>query len=161
MALRKIVQDGDPILTKKSREVTDFGPKLAQLLDDMRETLIDSGGLGLAGPQVGMLRRVALVMDDEDNIIEIINPEIIESVGDVEGAEGCLSFPGVWGAVNRPEWVKVRAQDRNGEWFEAIGDGMTARCFCHEIDHLNGVCFTSRSTRFLSPEEVDEMRGNN
>ena len=161
MALRKIVKDGDPILRKRSREVTEFGARLAQLLDDMRETLIDSGGLGLAGPQVGMLRRVALVMDAEENIIEIINPEIIASEGEIENAEGCLSFPEVWGVVTRPEKVTVRAQDRHGNTFEVSGEGMTARCFCHEIDHLDGVCFVDKVDRFIDADEVAELRGGN
>lgn len=158
MALRKIVKDGDPILRKRSREVTEFNDKLAQLLDDMRDTLIDSGGLGLAGPQVGMLRRVALVMDDDENIIEIINPEIIAREGENENAEGCLSFPDIWGVVTRPEKVTVRAQDRNGNTFEVSGEGMTARCFCHEIDHLDGVCFVDKVERYITADEVAEMR---
>lgn len=161
MALRNIVKDGDPILRKRSREVTEFNDKLAQLIDDMRETLIDSGGLGLAAPQVGILRRVALVMDDDGNIIEIINPQIISREGENEGAEGCLSFPDIWGVVTRPEKVTVHAQDRHGKPFEVSGEGMTARCFCHEIDHLDGVCFVDKVTRYVTAEEVAEMRGEN
>lgn len=159
MALRNIVTKGDECLNKKCREVKDFNPRLHKLLDDMRETLIDSNGVGLAAPQVGVLRRVVLVMDtnNDDEIIELINPEIIEFDGEQEGPEGCLSVPGVWGIVKRPYWVKVKAQDRNGQWFEAEGEGLTGRCFCHEIDHLSGVLFDSRAERMLTQEEMQAM----
>jgi len=159
MALRNIVKKGDECLNKKCREVTDFNGRLHKLLDDMRETLIESNGVGLAAPQVGVLRRVVLVMDtnNDDVIIELINPEIIETEGEQEGPEGCLSVPGVWGIVKRPYWVKVKAQDRNGEWFEVEGDGLTGRCFCHEIDHLSGVLFDMRAERLLTPEEIQAM----
>lgn len=159
MALRNIVKKGDDCLTKKCREVTEFNGRLHKLLDDMRDTLIDSNGVGLAAPQVGILRRVVLVMDtnNDDEIIELINPEIIDSDGEQEGPEGCLSVPGVWGIVKRPWWVKVKAQDRNGEWFEVEGDGLTGRCFCHEIDHLSGVLFDVRAERMLTAEEIQAM----
>ncbi len=159
MALRNIVKKGDECLNKKCREVTDFNGRLHKLLDDMRETLIESNGVGLAAPQVGILRRVVLVMDtnNDDVIIELINPEIIETEGEQEGPEGCLSVPGVWGIVKRPYWVKVKAQDRNGEWFEVEGEGLTGRCFCHEIDHLSGVLFDMRAERMLTPEEIQAM----
>jgi len=159
MALRNIVKKGDECLNKKCREVTDFNGRLHKLLDDMRDTLIESNGVGLAAPQVGVLRRVVLVMDtnNDDEIIELINPEIIEFDGEQEGPEGCLSVPGVWGIVKRPYWVKVKAQDRNGEWFEVEGDGLTGRCFCHEIDHLSGVLFDMRAERLLTPEEIQAM----
>ncbi|MBR6654185.1 MAG: peptide deformylase [Oscillospiraceae bacterium] len=159
MALRNIVKKGDECLNKKCREVTDFNGRLHKLLDDMRDTLIESNGVGLAAPQVGVLRRVVLVMDtnNDDEIIELINPEIIEFDGEQEGPEGCLSVPGVWGIVKRPYWVKVKAQDRNGEWFEVEGDGLTGRCFCHEIDHLSGVLFDMRAERMLTPEEIQAM----
>ena len=159
MALRNIVKMGDECLNKKCREVTDFNGRLHKLLDDMRDTLIESNGVGLAAPQVGILRRVVLVMDtnNDDEIIELINPEIIEFDGEQEGPEGCLSVPGVWGIVKRPYWVKVKAQDRNGEWFEVEGDGLTGRCFCHEIDHLSGVLFDMRAERLLTPEEIQAM----
>ncbi len=159
MALRNIVKKGDECLNKKCREVTDFNGRLHKLLDDMRETLIESNGVGLAAPQVGVLRRVVLVMDtnNDDEIIELINPEIVEFDGEQEGPEGCLSVPGVWGIVKRPYWVKVKAQDRNGEWFEVEGDGLTGRCFCHEIDHLSGVLFDMRAERLLTPEEIQAM----
>lgn len=159
MALRNIVKKGDECLNKKCREVTEFNGRLHKLLDDMRDTLIESNGVGLAAPQVGVLRRVVLVMDtnNDDEIIELINPEIIEFDGEQEGPEGCLSVPGVWGIVKRPYWVKVKAQDRNGEWFEVEGDGLTGRCFCHEIDHLSGVLFDMRAERMLTPEEIQAM----
>ncbi len=158
MALRKIVEDGDPVLRKRSREVTVFDRRLHELIDDMRETLIDAEGLGLAAPQVGVLRRVVLVIDADDNIIELVNPEIIAADGKNEGAEGCLSFPGRWGLVERPMNVTVRAQDRNGKPFEVSGTGLTARAFCHEIDHLDGVCFVDKVKRYLTTEEVMRMR---
>ncbi len=158
MALRKIVEDGDPVLRKRSREVTVFDRRLHELIDDMRETLIDAEGLGLAAPQVGVLRRVVLVIDADDNIIELVNPEIIAADGKNEGAEGCLSFPGRWGLVERPMNVTVRAQDRNGKPFEVSGTGLTARAFCHETDHLDGVCFVDKVKRHLTTEEVMRMR---
>lgn len=161
MALRNILTKEQPTLYKKSRTVTDFNARLAQLLDDMTETLDASGGVGLAAPQVGVLRRAVLVVEtnvpegEDEYVIELINPEIIESSGEQSGAEGCLSVPGEYGVVTRPEYVKVRAQDRNGEWFEVEGEGLTARCFCHEIDHLDGIVFTSKAERMLDPSEVE------
>lgn len=162
MALRTIRIDGDSALLKKSRAVTDFNERLHTLLDDMRETLMEANGVGLAAPQVGILRRAVLVLDikdgeEEDQLIELINPEIIEADGEQSGAEGCLSVPGVWGIVTRPEHVRVRAQDRYGDWFEAEGSGLTARAFCHEIDHLEGRLFTEVAERLLTEEEMDEM----
>ncbi len=161
MALRNILTKEQPTLYKKSRTVTDFNGRLAQLLDDMTETLDASGGVGLAAPQVGVLRRAVLVIEtnvpegEDEYVIELINPEIIETSGEQSGAEGCLSVPGEYGVVTRPEYVKVRAQDRNGEWFEVEGEGLTARCFCHEIDHLDGIVFTSKAERMLDPSEVE------
>ena len=149
MALRNIVEVGDSVLTKTSRPVKDFNKRLHVLLDDMRDTLIDSGGVGLAAPQVGILRRVVLVMDTnqvdktpEEQIIELINPEIIVKGGTQTGPEGCLSLPNRFGLVTRPMYVTVRAFDRFGNPFEIAGEGLTARAFCHEIDHLNGHIFT-------------------
>lgn len=161
MALRKILLEQEPALYKKSRPVTDFNSRLAQLLDDMRETLIQSNGVGLAAPQVGVLRRAVIVLEtnvpegEKEYFIELINPEILEVSGSQRGAEGCLSVPGEYGLVERPSHVKVRAQNRNGEWFEVEGDGLTARCFCHEIDHLEGILFTSKSERMLTEEELE------
>ncbi len=161
MALRKILLQDDSALYKKSRPVTDFNTRLAQLLDDMRETLAQANGVGLAAPQVGVLRRAVIVLEtnvpegEKEYFIELINPEIIELDGKQRGAEGCLSVPGEYGLVERPAHVRVRAQNRNGEWFEVEGSGLTARCFCHEIDHLDGVLFTSKSERMLTEEELE------
>ena len=163
MALRNIVKKGDEVLTKKCRVVTDFNPRLHKLLDDMRETLLNSGGVGLAAPQVGVLRRAVLVIDtnqEEEPVIELINPEIVEREGEQEGPEGCLSIPNVWGIVKRPEKVRVRAQDRNGEFFEVEGEGLTARAFCHELDHLEGVLFDELADHIMSQEELDEYYGS-
>ena len=157
MALRTIVKEGDPVLTKHCRPVTSFDERLHTLLDDMTETLLDAGGVGLAGPQVGVLRRVVVIDLDEDGMLELINPEIIEQSGEQDGMEGCLSVPGRWGMVKRPNVVKVKAQDRNGDWFEAEGEALIARCFCHEIEHLDGHLFTEKAYRFLTPEEVEAM----
>ena len=168
MATRNILIDGDSGLRKKSRVVTDFNKRLHILLDDMHETLIEANGLGLAAPQVGVLRRVALIVDyDEDNesledqIIELINPEIISCEGEQTTSEGCLSVPGVYGIVTRPESVRVRAQDRNGKTFEFDCHELTARAVCHEIDHLEGVIFTSVAERLLTEEEMEELRAQN
>ena len=155
MALRKIVEQGDECLTKVCRPVTEFNSRLHELLDDMVETLADANGAGLAAPQVGVLRRVCIVMDeDSGEYIELINPEIVAQSGEQTGLEGCLSVPGKWGIVTRPAWVRVRAQDRDGEWFEAEGEGLTARCFCHEIEHLDGHLYTEHIDHFLSEEEL-------
>lgn len=157
MALRTIVTEGDSVLTKKCRPVVSFDQRLHLLLDDMTETLLASGGVGLAAPQVGILRRVVVIDLEDDGILELINPEIIESSGEQDGMEGCLSVPGKWGMVKRPAAVKVRAQDRDGEWFEAEGEELIARCFCHELDHLDGHLYTERVYRFLTEEEVEAM----
>ena len=163
MALRKILTSEEQSLYKKSREVTKFDARLHQLLDDMTETLAESGGVGLAAPQVGILRRAVIVLEtnvdegEEEYFIELINPEIIETEGEQTGAEGCLSVSGEYGVVTRPEYVKVRAQDRDGEFFEVEGEGLTARCFCHEIDHLEGILFTSKCERMLTDEEKAKM----
>ena len=157
MALRTIVKEGDPVLTKRCRPVTSFDERLHTLLDDMTETLLDAGGVGLAGPQVGVLRRVVVIDLDEDGMLELINPEIIEQSGEQDGMVGCLSVPGRWGMVKRPNVVKVKAQDRNGDWFEAEGEALIARCFCHELEHLDGHLFTEKAYRFLTPEEVEAM----
>ena len=157
MGLRKILTDKDPALHKVCKPVTNFDSKLFKLLDDMRDTLIESGGVGLAAPQVGILRRVVLVdVGMEDNeIVEFINPELIETDGEQYGAEGCLSVPGKYGLVKRPMYAKVRAQDRNGDWFEAEGEELIARCFCHELDHLDGIVYTEVMDRFLTEEELN------
>ena len=156
MGLRKILTDKDPALHKVCKPVTAFDAKLHKLLDDMTETLIDSGGVGLAAPQVGILRRVFLVDVgvEENEILEFINPEILETDGEQEGPEGCLSVPGKYGLVKRPYFVKVRAQDRYGDWFEAEGEELIGRCFCHENDHLDGIVYTEVMDRFLTEEEL-------
>lgn len=164
MALRNIVKEGDPILTKKCRPVTEFNDRLHQLLDDMRQTLLEADGVGLAAPQVGVLRRVVVVLDInretenvDEQIIELVNPEIIASSGEQYGTEGCLSVPGIYGFVTRPEEVTVRAQDRLGKTFEVTGTGLTARCFCHELDHLEGHLFKELADKLLTAEELDEL----
>ena len=156
MALRKILTDKEPALHKVCKPVTDFDAKLHKLLDDMTETLIESGGVGLAAPQVGILRRVFLVDVgmEENEIVEFINPEIIETDGEQVGPEGCLSVPGKYGLVKRPYYAKVRAQDRNGEWFEAEGEDLIGRCFCHENDHLDGIIYTEVMERLLTEDEL-------
>lgn len=155
--LRTIITEGDPVLNKVCHPVTKFDQKLWTLLDDMRETLADSNGVGLAAPQVGILRRVVLVINSEDEVLELINPTIIKTEGEQEGLEGCLSVPGKWGNVKRPMVVRVRAQDRNGEWFEVEDQELTARCFCHELDHLDGHLFVEHTDRLFTSEELDEM----
>ena len=157
MGLRKILTDAEPALHKVCKPVTNFDSKLFKLLDDMRDTLIESGGVGLAAPQVGILRRVVLVdVGEEDNeIIEFINPEMVETDGEQYGPEGCLSVPGKYGLVKRPYYAKVRAQDRNGDWFEAEGEELIARCFCHELDHLDGIVYTEKMDRYLSEDELN------
>ena len=153
MALRKILTDKDPALHKTCKEVVNFDAKLHTLLDDMRETLIESGGVGLAAPQVGILRRVVLV-DTGEEILELINPTMVETSGEQEGPEGCLSVPGKYGLVKRPNYAKVRAQDRDGNWYEAEGEELIARCFCHELDHLDGIIYTQVMERYLTEEEL-------
>ena len=153
MGLRKILTDKDPALHKVCKPVESFDRKLHKLLDDMRETLIDSNGVGLAAPQVGILRRVVLV-EGGDEILELINPEMLETDGEQVGPEGCLSVPGKYGLVKRPYYAKVRAQDRNGDWYEAEGEELIGRCFCHELDHLDGIIYTEVMERFLTEDEL-------
>ena len=154
MGLRKILTVKDPALHKVCKPVEVFDRKLHKLLDDMRDTLIDSNGVGLAAPQVGILRRVVLV-DTGEEILELINPEMLETDGEQVGPEGCLSVPGKYGLVKRPYWAKVRAQDRNGNWYEAEGEELVARCFCHEFDHLDGIVYTEVMERYLTEEELE------
>ena len=137
MALRKILTDGDPALHKMCRPVTSFDARLHTLLDDLKETLADANGAGLAAPQVGILRRVVIVVDAEDNMLELVNPEILTQEGEQEGFEGCLSVP--------------------GNFFEAEGEEIVARCFCHEIEHLDGHLFTEHTDRLYTTEELDRM----
>jgi len=158
MALRKIVEQGDPCLNKVCRPVTEFNGRLHELLDDLVETLADANGAGLAAPQVGVLRRVCVVMDeDSEEYLELVNPEIVAQQGEQDGLEGCLSVPGLWGFVKRPEWVKVKAQDRSGNWFEVDGKDVTARCFCHELGHLDAHLYVELTDRLYTNEELDAM----
>lgn len=154
MALRKILNVRESALHKTCKPVTNFDDRLHRLLDDMKETLEDAGGVGLAAPQVGILRRVVLV-DNGEEVLELVNPELVETSGEQEGPEGCLSLPGKYGLVKRPMYAKVRAQDRNGNWFETDGEELTARCFCHELDHLDGIVYTEVMERFLTDEELE------
>jgi len=165
MAIRSILNGDDPTLRRKSRAVTDFNKRLHILLEDMRDTMNEANGLGLAAPQVGVLRRVALIVDlsietevTDEQIVELVNPEIIEACGEQTGSEGCLSIPGIYGIVTRPVLVKVRAQDRYGEPFEISVSELSARAICHEIDHLNGVVFTSLTDKFITEEELEMLR---
>ena len=153
MGLRKILTDKEPALHKVCRPVEKFDWKLHKLLDDMAETLAQANGVGLAAPQVGILRRVVIV-DTGEEILELVNPTLVETGGEQVGAEGCLSVPGKYGLVKRPNYAKVRAQNRDGEWFEAEGQELIARCFCHELDHLDGIVYTEVMERFLTEEEL-------
>ena len=156
MAIRRIVVQGDDRLGKRCRPVTDFNKRLHDLLDDMKETLAEAQGAGLAAPQVGVLRRAVVIAGDGDDMLELVNPEILEQSGQQTGPEGCLSVPGKWGMVTRPNFVRIRAQDRYGEWFEAEGEELMARCFCHELEHLDGHLYVEHIDRFLTDEEVEE-----
>ena len=153
MGLRKILTDKDPALHKVCKPVTSFDAKLHKLLDDMAETMQEANGVGLAAPQVGILRRVVTV-DLGDEILELVNPSLLETDGEQTGAEGCLSVPGKYGLVKRPYYAKVKAQDRYGEWFEVEGEELIGRCFCHELDHLDGIVYTEVMERFLTEEEL-------
>ena len=157
MAIRKIVTVGDPVLGKKCRPVTKFDDRLATLLDDMFETMHEANGVGLAGPQVGILRRVVVVDTGEEDV-ELVNPEIVSVSDETQtGLEGCLSLPGKYGIVTRPMFATVRAQDRYGDWYEYDGEEIVARAFLHEIDHLDGHMYTEIVERMLSPEELEEI----
>jgi peptide deformylase len=155
MGIRNILTDEEPALHKVCRPVVAFDKKLHKLLDDMGETMREANGVGLAAPQVGILRRVVTV-DLGDEILELVNPELVETDGEQTGPEGCLSVPGKYGLVTRPNYAKVKAQDRYGEWFEVEAEELIARCFCHELDHLDGIVYTEVMERFLSPEELEE-----
>lgn len=156
MAIRQIVKEGDPVLTKKCRPVEKFDDRLAQLLDDMAETLHLANGVGLAAPQVGILRRVVII-DVGEGVIELVNPKIIAFSGEQESLEGCLSCPGEWGITRRPDYVKVKAHDRNGKEFTVDGKELLAKAFCHEIDHLDGIIYKQKAIRMLTPQEIEEM----
>ena len=153
MALRNIREDGDPILRKKCRPVTEFNERLFELLDDMAETMYAAPGVGLAGPQVGVLRRV-VVMDVGDGLLELINPEITKVEGEQIGEEGCLSLPGRFGIVKRPNYVKLRAQNRKGQWKLYEGTELKARAFCHEVDHLDGQLYIDVESKEITADEI-------
>ncbi len=172
MALRNVVKEGDEILTKKCRPVEKFDDRLGQLLDDMGETVLDADGLGLAGPQVGVLRRIFVAVDDSGQpeaaegedapdytpaVIEFINPEIVSEEGEQYGYEGCLSFPMKYGAIRRPQRVVCKAQDRTGQPFTFEAEGLLARCLCHEANHLDGVTITDLADYFYDPDEPHEL----
>lgn len=177
MALRNIIQDGDPVLKKKSRPITKFDDRLAELLDDMGQTMREANGLGLAAPQVGVLRRAFVALDEsalpeepteeelaafEPGILEFVNPEIVTEEGEERGYEGCLSFPGQYAAIARPLKVKVRAFDRRGTPFEMEAEGLMARCICHETNHLDGITIDDLAEYFYDPEvphDLDETLG--
>ena len=154
MGIRKILTDKEPALHKVCKPVTEFDKKLHKLLDDMADTLEQANGVGLAAPQVGILRRVVIV-DTGEEILELVNPTLLETDGEQEGPEGCLSVPGKYGLVKRPYYAKVRAQDRFGEWYEAEAEELIARCFCHELDHLDGIVYTQVMERWLTEEELE------
>lgn len=156
MATRKIITEGNPTLSKICRPVTAFDAHLATLIDDMKETVVQANGIGLAAPQVGVLRRV-VVVDLGEEIIELVNPRILEQSGEQDGLEGCLSVPERFGMVKRPNYVKLEAQDRHGDWYEYEGEELIARCFCHELEHLDGHLYTERAYRMLSQEEYEEL----
>lgn len=157
MAIRMILKDNEPELSKKCHPITQFNQKLWDLLDDMKETLTQANGLGLAAPQIGILRRAVLVVDGEGTMLELVNPEIVAESGEQTGLEGCLSKPGFWGEVKRPMWVKVRAQNRNGTVFEVEGTAITARCFSHELAHLEGQMYTALCDQVYTTEELEAM----
>ncbi len=159
MAIRQIVTEGDDVLTKKCREVVKFDDRLAMILDDMKETLALAEGVGLAAPQIGILRRI-VVIDIGEGAIELINPVIIEQSGEQEGLEGCLSCPGEWGITRRPMNVTVKAQDRHGKEFTISGEGLLAKAFCHELDHLEGILYKQIAIRMVCPEELEELETN-
>lgn len=153
MAIRRVVTSEDPILRKHSRKVEKFDERLWILLDDMKETMYKQEGVGLAAVQVGILKRV-VVVDVGDGLLELINPEIIETSGEICDVEGCLSVPGESGKVNRPEYVKIKAQNRNGVWRRYEGTGLKARCFCHEIDHLDGILYTDKVVKDVTADDI-------
>ena len=157
MAILNIVKEGDPVLRKICRPVTEITPRTIQLLEDMKETLHKADGCGLAAPQVGVLRRIALVEVEPGKLYELINPEIIACEGTQNELEGCLSLPGQWGITERPEKVTVRAMDRNGEMYEVSGEGLMARALCHELDHLDGVLYKDNAIHMLTQEEIKEQ----
>ena len=159
MARLQILKEGEDTLRAHSRAVDEITPRILTLLDDMWDTLHESGGVGLAAPQVGVLRRVVVIECEPGELIELINPVIISTSGEQTGVEGCLSFPGKSGIVKRPARVTVEALDRTGKKCRYRGDGLLARCFCHELDHLDGVLYIDKAERMLTQDEIEEMYG--
>ncbi len=159
MALRTIltIEHDEESLRKHSRPVTAFNSRLHGILDDMVETLKDSGGVGLAAPQVGILRRIVVIEKEDGSILELVNPEVIATEGEQTGPEGCLSLPGIWGEVTRPMTVTIKALDRNGNPFTETASGLIGRCFVHECEHLDGILFVDRADHILSEDELREM----
>ena len=156
MGIRNILKENEPTLRKPSRLVENFDKRLHILLDDMVETLRKAEGAGLAAPQVGVLRRVCIVdVGDDEGLVELVNPELISAEDEQEGREGCLSIPGVVGIVKRPRRVTVKALDRHGKEFTVFGEGLKARAFCHELEHLDGKLYTEKAIRFLTDEEIE------
>ena len=160
MALRNIITEGNPTLNKVCRPVTAFDERLATLIDDMKETVVHANGVGLAAPQVAVLRRV-VVVDLGEEIVELVNPRILTTEGEQDGLEGCLSVPDRYGMVKRPQKVKIEAQDRHGDWYEYEGEDLIARCFCHELEHLDGHLYTEKAYRMLTDEEYEELVNGN
>ncbi len=157
MAIRKIREIGDPCLNKKCRDVENFDKKLHDLLDDMKDTMIKANGVGLAAPQVGILRKVVVIdLGEENGVLELINPVITHTEGSYTDVEGCLSVPGKAGEVERPTKATVKAFDRNGEEFEFTGEDLYARCICHECDHLDGKLYVDKVIRFIEPDYEEE-----
>ena len=156
MAVRQIRVIGDEILNKKCKPVKEMTDRTKELIEDMFETMYEANGVGLAAPQVGILKRIVVIDVEDGYQYVLINPEIIAQSGEQTGLEGCLSVPGKWGIVTRPNRVRVRAQDRDGDWFEAEAEGLTARAFCHEIEHLDGHLFVEHIDHFLTDEELKE-----
>ncbi len=154
--VRDILIKGDPLLLKKSHDVTVFDDRLHAIIDDMIETMDAADGVGLAAPQIGILRKIVVIRTPEDGLFELINPTIIEESGEVEDYEGCLSVPDLWGIVKRPQHVVVQAQDRNGQSIEITGENLLARAICHEVDHLKGVLFTDKASSFIDPAELKQ-----
>ena len=157
MAKLTIRTDDDPILSKVCKPIEEITPRTLTLLDDMVETMRAANGVGLAAPQVGILRRIVVIEVVDGEVIELINPEIVARSGKNEGLEGCLSLPGQWGIVTRPMKVKVRALNRYGETVEYEGEDLLARCFCHELDHLDGKLYCDVASRMLTKEEIEEL----
>ncbi len=158
MAILKILKDDDPMLRKVSREVDEITPRIITLLDDMKDTLHKANGAGLAAPQVGVLRRVVLVETEKGKLYEMINPVIIERSEELQHeVEGCLSLPNRWGITERPKKVTVKAMDRNGKYYTLTGTDLLARAICHETDHLDGVLYSDKALRMLTPEEIEEL----